>query len=487
MYESSPGTYVFDFCQNMAGFTTLRLNEGVDVVANVTQLHAEAVHGPKPAPIYHHLTSTKETNVYITRGDGRAAVYTPLFVYAGFRYVQLTGLPYVPDFSTLTAHFVHTDLEPIGQVSFSDPLLNSVQHITRASALSNFQSIPTDCPQRERRGWLGDAQLAAETLFHNFDVGAAYTSFILQIHDSQDPVTGSTQDCVPWYGRGFQPSDPAWGAAYTLLADWLGTYYDDSVIFERHYAGLTAHLDSLIKMAQGGLVPGGPNDPHPGVHGGVDGLLAFGPYSDWCPPTGCVECGDPRTDPSGYNSALVSSFYYLKQLRIVSRYARLLGHPADEAKYKKVAEAAADSFVRHFYNDANKTFAEPNRTCGQYLSPQTAISLGNELGLVPSGDEEAVTQSLVDDVAAHGWHLDVGIVGVKYLLPTLSKLGRTDVALMVAQARTKPSYGYMVEQGATTLWETWTGSRYQPTSLATPTKHPAGVNVGGAVALAGTI
>lgn len=182
-------------------------------------MHAEAVHGPKPAPIYHHLTFTKETNVYTSRGDGEAAQYPPLFV--------------------------HTDVEITGGISFSDPLMDAVQHITRAAALSNHQSIPTDCPQRERRGWLGDAQLAAETNFHNFDMSAAYTIFI------QDPESGETQDYVPWYGRGFQPADPAWGAAYTLLADWLGTYYADDAIFARHTRGSPPTLSLLSRWRQG--------------------------------------------------------------------------------------------------------------------------------------------------------------------------------------------------------------------------------------------
>ena len=125
-------------------------------IANITQLHAEAVHGPPPAPIFHHYSNTAETTNYITRGDGAAIEYTPLFTYMGFRYVQLTNYPGTPDYSTVTAHFVHTDYEMVGDVSFSDPLLTQVQHITRTAAMSNFQSIPTDCPQRERR-WVDAA------------------------------------------------------------------------------------------------------------------------------------------------------------------------------------------------------------------------------------------------------------------------------------------------------------------------------------------
>ena len=118
---------------------------------NITQLHAEAIHS-EHGSIYHHYSNTKEITVYITKGDGEEISYTPLFVYMGFRYVQLTNYPGVPDFKTLTAHFVHTANEMTGNIDFSDPNLTAVQHITRAASLSNTQSIPTDCPQRERRG-----------------------------------------------------------------------------------------------------------------------------------------------------------------------------------------------------------------------------------------------------------------------------------------------------------------------------------------------
>lgn len=150
MWESSPGEYVFDFGQNMAGFTTLRIPEGALTQPGlaISQLHAEAIHGPPPAPIFHHYNSPcNETAVYISRGDGRAVEYTPLFTYMGFRYVRLKGYPGVPGPDTLTAHFINTLYDEVGSISFSDPDLNAVQRITLAAAQSNFQSIPTDCPQ----------------------------------------------------------------------------------------------------------------------------------------------------------------------------------------------------------------------------------------------------------------------------------------------------------------------------------------------------
>lgn len=454
--KEEPSVWIFDFCQNMAGITTLHLREGIHSSVNITQTFSESTLAAKPAGINRGMQQyAKETNVYITRGDGNAAVYRTGYVYAGFRFVEVRGLPYTPDESTIEAHFVHTDLEPVGAISFSDPLLVSIQRAARASVMSNFMHVPTDCPQRERRGWLGDAQLAASAVTHMFDTGSAYTTFVQQIRDAQNRATGEVQDCVPWYGHGFEPADPAWGAAFTLLPELIGALYDDDEIFVRHYAGITAHLESLISMAAGALLPGGPNDSHPGKHD-LDGLLlAFGPYGDWCPAQGCVECQDPRKDPTAYNSALVASFYYISELRIVARYAATLSKTADAVRYGNMVSNASKAFMRHFYDTENKTFRETNRACTQYLSPQTSISLAHELGLLPSADTAQVTQQLVDSVAAAGWHVDTGIIGVKHLLPALSDLGRTDVALTVMQTRSAPSYGHMIEQGATTLWEQW--------------------------------
>ena len=257
-------------------------------------------------------------------------------------------------------------------------------------------------------------------------------------------------DCVPFYGHGEDPADPAWGAAYAHIADWVGKYYHDDQIFSTHYGGITAHVEQLIATADADA---------------DGGLLGYGGWSDWCPPAGCVACWnrkpeDPLTDPSR-NSVMVSSFYYISELRIVAKYAGILGKAADQQRYSKLADAAAVRFNDVFYDPKAKTYTE-KRTCGEYLSPQTMISLAAHLQIIPPADFDAVMDTLVADVESHGWHLNVGIVGIKYLLPALSAAGRGDVALMIAQVRTPPSYIYMVEQGATTLWETWTGSQYVP-------------------------
>lgn len=202
------------------------------------------------------------------------------------------------------------------------------------------------------------------------------------------------------------------------------------------------------------------------------GLLTYGLYSDWCPPQGCVwgGGGPASKDPTGLNpppevtnSVIVSSFYYIVQLRLLCKYALLLEHADDYKHYSGILAPLPAAFNARLFDAANATYIEPGRSSNaQQLSVQTTISLAYQLGVIPDEHLDTVIDTLVADIAAHDYHLNVGIVGIKYLLPTLSQSGRGDVALMIAQARTPPSYIYMVEQGATTLWETWYSLRYSP-------------------------
>jgi alpha-L-rhamnosidase len=264
------------------------------------------------------------------------------------------------------------------------------------------------------------------------------------IEDSQTP-DGNVQDCVPYYGHGHQQADPAWGSAFTFIADWVGQFYDDDAIFARHYSGIKGHLKALRTQAAADE---------------CGGLLCFSWWGDWCPPSGCRKSQQHR------NSAVVSSFMYIQQIRIMTRMAGILGHGSDAAEYAALDKNVSAAFVQRFYNATTHVWFEPGRPAGaEELTAQTIISLAIALKLVPTADIPAVTDILVHDVMVkQNGHLNVGIVGVKYLLPSLSDAGRTDVALHVSQTPSQPGWVYMWQQGATTMWETWTGSRYAPSA-----------------------
>eukprot|EP01116_Phalansterium_solitarium_P007853 TRINITY_DN2084_c1_g1_i2.p1 TRINITY_DN2084_c1_g1~~TRINITY_DN2084_c1_g1_i2.p1 ORF type:complete len:1037 (-),score=234.67 TRINITY_DN2084_c1_g1_i2:145-3255(-) len=418
--EPYPGIWVFDFGQNMAGWTRFKGTSSRG--ANVTVRHDEMLN---PDGTVKNMYGTRETETYIFATSDEE-VFEPRFTYHGFQYVQLEGYVGVPTFETLEAYFVHTALPEVGEINFETQLLNEIQHATRFASLSNFMNIPTDCPQRERRGWLGDAQLSAETTLHNFDMGAAYTKFIRDIRDSQlwDSKDGQVPDCVPFYGHGGIPADPAWGCAYTLIWNWMYQYYGDTRILAQYYDGVKAYIDNLTSMTNQ-----------------TNHVLEFSRYGDWCSVAQGFgsNCDQPRP--------LFSSFYYLMQVEIFAQVAAVLNNTADAATYSQLASQIRSNWNPAFYNPSSHTYDQ---------GYQVSQSLSLFLDTPDQADNAAVFNELLNDVVTvHNSHLSTGIVGTKYLMLVLSNAGRTDVAYDVATQNTFPSWGYMIEQGATTLWENW--------------------------------
>jgi alpha-L-rhamnosidase len=216
-YSVTPGgitqptdtAYVFDFGQNMAGQTLLRV-EDCPVGTIITLIHNEILN--VDGTVNRNLA--KMVGTYICSGVGGIEEYRTLFTYYGFRYVQIEGYPGIPGEEAITAFFIHSDVPQSGEFMSSNLLLNKIQHATRFASWSNLMDIPTDCPQRERRGWLGDAQLSFETVIHNVDGGGFYTKWLndfadTQVYDNRTMNTdGALPDCIPFYGHGHPSADP---------------------------------------------------------------------------------------------------------------------------------------------------------------------------------------------------------------------------------------------------------------------------------------
>eukprot|EP01088_Endostelium_zonatum_P008986 TRINITY_DN2217_c0_g1_i1.p1 TRINITY_DN2217_c0_g1~~TRINITY_DN2217_c0_g1_i1.p1 ORF type:complete len:1125 (-),score=235.96 TRINITY_DN2217_c0_g1_i1:25-3231(-) len=428
-----PGTYVFDFGQNMAGYCKLVVRGPPGT--NVTLIHSEMIYeNGLVQDIYGPGNPMIDT--FLIRGTGDYERYETMFTYHGFQYVQVEGFPGTPSDSSLQAYFVHSALPETGQVVFSNTLLNQIQHITRYASLSNYMNIPTDCPQRERRGWLGDAQLSAETTIHNWDMAAAYTKFIQDIRDSQEFLYsrghGAVPDCVPYYNHGGLPSDPAWGTAYTLLYNWMYHYYGDQRILSEFYNGVQQYVESLIRQSDAST-----------------GLLLTSIYGDWC-----SVAQYPNPNPGcQYISPIVSSFYYIHEMEVFANVSRLLNKTSEYNRYYSIAQKARSNFHSHFWSTSTQTYAN---------GFQADLILPLYLNLVPGDVVAKVGADLINSLKnKRQYHLDTGIVGTKFLFPVLSDLlGESDLAYQISVQNTYPSYGWMVEQGATTLWESWQGSRY---------------------------
>jgi len=304
-----------------------------------------------------------------------------------------------------------------GQFSCSNPLLNKIQDATRRAYRSNLQGIPTDCPHREKNGWTGDAHLAAEQGLLNYAPGAVYTKWIQDLADEQKP-TGELPGIVPTSGWGYEwGNGPAWDSAFLLIPWYMYRYYGDIGILEKQYDQMKRYVDYLTSKAQ-------------------EGIVSIG-LGDWVP----FETETPV--------ALTSTGYYYQDARIVAEAARLLGKTDDAQKYSALADQIKAAFNRRFYDAKTGLYANGS---------QTALSCALYQGLATAENRVIVLRNLVANVEKRDGHIDTGILGAKYLLNASLQNERPDVAYRVASQKTLPSWGYWIEQGATTLWESWRGT-----------------------------
>ncbi len=414
--EPEPGVYVFDMGQHFPGWVQLRVRgqRGAKVALRYSE-RIDAAGMIERSEISKFVCEGPfQTDTYILKGEG-LEVWEPRFVYHGFRYVEVTGLAEKPGLDLLRGRVVHTDFARPGQFECSNELFNRLAQLTEWSYRSNFHGYPTDCPQREKNGWTGDAHLAAEQAMYRFENTASYRKWIQDIHDEQRQ-SGEICAIVPTSGWGYAwGNGPAWDSAFLIIPWYVYTYRGDIRILADHYERMRLYVDYLTSRAENGIVKIG--------------------LGDWVP----ADTVTPNT--------ITSTGYYYADTKIVAQAAKILGKTGDAQKYSALAEEIRKAFNREFYKGD-----------GVYLNgSQTALSCVVYQGLVEDSEREAVMKRLAEQVAGRNDHLDVGILGAKYLFHTLSENGRHDLAYHILNQKTPPSYGDWVEKGATTLWEDWQG------------------------------
>jgi alpha-L-rhamnosidase len=424
IYRSAPGTWVFDFGQNLSGWVRMQVQGPAGT--EVRLRHAELVSDDGSVNMG-PTENAEATDTYILKGEGLEA-YEPRFTYHGFRYVELTGYPGEPSADVLEACFVHSDVERAGTFSCSNDLINRIHTNVLWGQLSNLMSIPTDCPQRdERHGWLGDAHLSAEEAVFNFDMSGFYAKFLEDIRLAQKE-DGSLPDVAPPYLPSLYPADPAWSAAYAALA-WLHyEHYEDPRILARHYPNLRKYVEFLGKNAGGHIVKG------------------LGKYGDWCPPGSVV----PKKTPV----ELTATWYYYHDVLILSKIAQVLGRGDEAKEYSRLAENIRDAFNAVFLGDDQYAAIRVSRI--DNYPNQTSNALPLYLDMVPPGKKAQVLESLLRSVVRQqDGHVDTGILGTRYILDVLTRNGHGEMAFRMATQKSYPGWGYMIEEGATTLWERW--------------------------------
>jgi alpha-L-rhamnosidase len=423
-YALSDGVHVYDFGQNFAGWVRVSVKgpQGTQLILH----HAELLNEDGTLNISPNQNA-EATDVYILSGTGEET-YEPRFTYHGFRYVSVSGSPALPAIHSIEGCVVHTDVESVGEFSCSNRLMNRVHQNIVWGQLANLMSIPTDCTQRdERQGWLGDAHLAAEESMFNFDMAAFYTKFLRDIEFAQRP-DGSLPDFVPPYLERLFPADPAWSAAFVTIAWYVYQFYGDKSVLVRHFDSMRRYVEFLRANSDNHIIK------------------KLGKYGDWCPPGSIA----PKRTPV----ELTSTWYYYHDTLLLSKIALVLNRLKDHQELEALSVNIRNGFNDYFLKEgeyAVNRFGPVDRSPGQ-----TSNALPLYLDMVPKEKKSHVIDRLLHSVVSdQDYHLDTGILGTRYLLDVLTENGFGGVAYKVATQKTYPGWGYMVEEGATTLWERW--------------------------------
>lgn len=399
------------------------------------------------------------TNLYTVGGDPAGESYTALFAGAGFRYAQISGLPssFTPKDGFMAAKMVHSDVKyaaelvlpnMVGTTLGTSDVLQKIHNMTVMSQATNLWSIPTDCPQRERRGWMGDAQASADEANMNFDMQAFYEEFLNKILDDQSRFngnhptdTGALADVVPFDGIGGNPGCPVWQVAYIVIARQMWKHYGEDVIpsLTKHFGGLQQLMNWFDRHADS-----------------TDGLLVTPCYGDWMgfDPESGNGGGSKLTPP-----ASITAFYHVTAMLHFSEIAGAIGETGVAAQYAAQHAKGQAAYHARFYNATVGGYnpcSSDNPVCHGTSSAgsQTSNSMALALGAPPDqATAYRVAKNMADDVIAFGNRTTSGVVGMAWLFPMLDKYGFSDVALAILLNDAYPSLGHMAHQNMTTLCE----------------------------------
>ena len=435
--EPVKGTFVYDFGQNVVGVPRLegmKAARGRRIELRFAEMTYPEIIPENPVPPYTREVYEKmKGQAYIENYRGAISIdtytfagreegedYQPIFTDHGFRYVSITGLDKPLPLESVKAVVLESIGECTSSFESSNPLVNRLYENILWGQRGNFQSVPTDCPQRdERQGWTGDAQVFARTAtYFSPWVDKFYARWFYSMRDNQNK-DGSYFNYYPVTGRppvGFTNNQPGWIGwmdAGIIVPYQVWMQYGDISVLEEHYPSMVRYMDYLERMAQDYLQPAT----------GIGDHLAL-----------------ERTDLGLTNTA-----YYAYDARMMSRMAEALGKKDDSRRYALLYENIKRAFNARYFDSEGRTVS----------NTQTSYALPLAFGVVDESLKDKATENLVQNIRQKGNTLTTGFIGTPCLNVALSENGRDDVAFDLFEQTAYPSWLYPVLQGATTMWERW--------------------------------
>lgn len=429
--ELRPGVHILDMGENMVGWLAMRrCGEPGDTI----RLRFAETLNPDGALYTANLRSARATDCYIP--DGRSdGWWEPTFTYHGFRYVEISGYPGTPRTEDFEGRILCDEMELTGRFATSDSTINRIYRNAVRGIRGNYRGMPTDCPQRdERMGWLGDRTVGSLGESFVFDNDLLYAKWLQDIEETQ-LGNGAISDVAPNYWTLYN-DDVTWPSAYIVIARTLYEQFGDRRPIDERYASMKRWMDHMRRDYM------------------RDGIISRDTYGDWCMPPEAPELIHSQDPARKTDGALLSTATFYQLSGIMSDFARLTGHETDAREFALLADTLREAYNRRFFDPATKSYG--NNTV-------TANLLSLAYGLVPEGAEEEVFAHIVAKTLNDcNGHVSTGLVGIQQLMRGLTRHGRPDIAFRLATNRDYPSWGYMVEQGATTIWELWNGDTADP-------------------------
>lgn len=369
------------------------------------------------------MRNAKNTDVYILKGDEKES-YRPRFSYRGFRYVELTASQGV-EVSEIYAEKLRTDTEKASAFTCADQLLNKLHEISVNTEECNHHSILTDCPQRdERMGWLNDLSCRLYQTVNNFNMELFFNKIEDDVFYSANEQ-GAIKDVVPYFGLGNEIADPV-SIAPLLIARFAFERYDDLRLVEKHYDGIKKWVDYLESRTE-------------------DGILTIGTYGDWVPAIELIHADNPRLNKA-FPIPVISTVYLFWYYKEFANLAKIIGNDADYRLYSSKAEAERNLINEKFYDKETHSYC---------INVQAMNSIALSLGICDEEEKKNVLKEIIKDLESRNYHITCGNQAYRHLFEALSVNGRNDIVLKVLRNREYPSWGYMVDNGATTVWERW--------------------------------
>ena len=417
--------------QNMVGWLSVNLKgkKGKPVSMKFAELLQ------KDGSLYlANLRTAQVTDIYTPAEDGDFS-WQPRFVYHGFRFVEVSGLDYKPELSAFTGHVIYDEMATTGRFETSNPLVNQIHKNSYWGIRSNYRGMPTDCPQRdERLGWLGDRATGAYGEAFIFNNAQLYNKWLQDIEDSMSPE-GSISDVSPNYWT-IYADDVTWPSAFFYVADMLYRQFGDDSAIRAHYPAMKrwmAHMEEATMK---------------------DYIMTKDQYGDWCMPPESQELIHSKDPARKTDGAILSTTVYYDLLNKMIGFARICGQDADISGYESLAAKIKAAYNAKFFNKETAEYG--NNTV-------TANILSLRLGLVPEGYEGKVFSNIVKKTEEDfNGHVSTGVLGIQHLMRGLTEYGRVDMAYKILTNETYPSWGYMIKNGATTIWELWNGDTADP-------------------------